>query len=69
MVAGARTGTRAPLTVGAGTVVALALGFSARALPWPLGTALVVGVVLLVVGVRREQRPVAGFGARLADLR
>jgi hypothetical protein len=69
MVEGARTGIRAPLMVGAGTVVALALGFSARALPWPLGTALVVGVVLLAVGVRREQQPVAGFGVRLADLR
>jgi len=69
MVAGARTGIRAPLMVGASTVVALALGFSARALPWPLGTALVVGVVLLAVGVRREQQPVAGFGALLVDLR
>ena len=69
MVAGARTGIRAPLMVGAGTVVALALGFTARALPWPLGTALVVGVALLAVGVRREQQPVAGFGVRLADLR
>ena len=40
-----------------------------RALPWPLGTALVVGTVLLAVGMRRERRPVAGFGTRLAELR
>jgi hypothetical protein len=69
LVAGARTGVRAPLMVGAGTALALALGFTVRSLPWPLGTALVVGVVLLAVGMRRERHPVAGFGARLADLR
>lgn len=69
LVVGARTGIRALLMVGAGTVLTLALGFSVRALPWPLATALVVGAVLLTVGVRRERRPVAGFGARLADLR
>jgi hypothetical protein len=69
MVAGARTGVRAPLTIGAGTAVALALGFTVRALPWPLATALVVGCALLALGMRRERRPVAGFGARLADLR
>ena len=28
-----------------------------------------VGAVLLAVGMLRERRPVAGFGARLADLR
>ena len=55
--------------VSAGTVLALALGFSVRALPWPLGTALVVGTLLLAVGMLRERRPVAGFGRRLADLR
>ena len=69
MVAGARTGNRALLMVGAGTVLVLALGFTVRALPWPLATALVVGAALLTVGVRRERRPVAGFGGRLADLR
>jgi hypothetical protein len=69
LVAGARAGIRAPLLVGAGTALALALGFTVRALPWPLGTALAVGVVLVALGVRRERRPVAGFGTRLADLR
>jgi hypothetical protein len=69
LVAGVRTGLRALLMVGAGTVVTLALGFTVRALPWPLATALVVGGALLAVGVRRERRPVAGVGARLADLR
>jgi hypothetical protein len=69
LVAGARTGIRAPLMVGAGTSLALALGFTVRALPWPLGAALVVGATLLAVGARRERRPVAGFGRRLADLR
>jgi hypothetical protein len=49
--------------------LALALGFTVRALPWPLGTALAVGAVLLALGVRRERRPIAGFGTRLADLR
>jgi hypothetical protein len=69
MVAGARFGLRAPLMVGAGTALAVGVGFTVRALPWPLGAALVVGSVLLAIGMRREQRPVAGFGARLADLR
>ena len=67
MVAGARL--RAPLLIGAGTALALGLGLTVRELPWPLGTALVVGVVLLAFGMRRERRPVAGFGSRLADLR
>jgi hypothetical protein len=69
LVAGARTGIRAPLMVGAGTALALALGFTVRSLPWPLGTALVVGGLLLALGMRRERRPVDGFGRRLADLR
>jgi hypothetical protein len=69
MVAGARFALRAPLMVGAGTALAVGLGFTVRALPWPLGAALVVGSLLLAIGMRREQRPVAGFGARLADLR
>ncbi|WP_346618937.1 SCO7613 C-terminal domain-containing membrane protein [Blastococcus montanus] len=69
MVAGARAGLRAPLVVGAGTALALALGLAVRALPWPVAAALAVGAVLLVVGTRRERTPVAGFAARLAELR
>jgi len=69
MVAGARSGLRAPLMVGAGTALAVGVGFTVQALPWPLATALVVGSVLLAIGVRRERRPVAGFRRRLADLR
>ena len=69
MVAGARRGLRAPLQIGAGTALTLALGLSVRALPWPVASALVVGGVLLAVGARRERRPVAGFATRLADLR
>ncbi|GAA3161495.1 hypothetical protein GCM10010531_11450 [Blastococcus jejuensis] len=69
LVVGARTGLRAPLMIGAFTALWLAVGFAVRALPWPLGTALVVGSLLLALGTRRERRPVAGFGARLADLR
>jgi hypothetical protein len=60
---------RAPLLVGAVTALWIAVGFAVRALPWPLGTALVVGALLLALGTRGERRPVAGFGARLADLR
>ena len=69
MVAGSRTGVRAPLLVGAGTALAVALGLTARTLPWPAGAALVVGVLLLAVGMLRERRPVAGFGRRVAELR
>jgi hypothetical protein len=69
MLVGARTGVRAPLLVGAGTALAVAVGLTARTLPWPVVAALVVGVLLLAVGVLRERHPVAGFGARLADLR
>lgn len=69
LVAGARAGLRAPLMVGAGTVLFLGLGVTVRALPWPLAAALVVGCALLALGMLRERRPVAGFGARLADLR
>lgn len=69
MLAGARAGVRAPLTIGAGTAVVLALGLAVRALPWPVAAALVVGGALLLIGMRRERRPVAGFAARLADLR
>lgn len=69
MVGGARWSVRAPVLVGAGTAVALSVGLAVRQLPWPLGAALIVGSVLLAVGMLRERRPVAGFGARLADLR
>jgi hypothetical protein len=69
MVVAGRSGVRAPLIVGAGATLAVALGLTARALPWPVATALVVGAVLLAIGMLREHRPVAGFGARLADLR
>ncbi|MGY1722579.1 SCO7613 C-terminal domain-containing membrane protein [Blastococcus sp. SYSU DS0533] len=69
MVAGSRAGVRAPILVGAGSAVVLALGLAVRALPWPVAAALAVGAVLLLVGVLRERVPVAGFAARLADLR
>jgi hypothetical protein len=69
MVMAGRTGLRAPLLVGAGAALAVALGLTARTLPWPVATALVVGVLLLAVGMLRERRPVAGFAVRLADLR
>jgi uncharacterized membrane protein (Fun14 family) len=69
MVAGASTGVLAPLLVGAGTALGLAVGFAFRQVPWPLGAALVVGSVLLAVGTLRERDPVSGFGRRLAELR
>jgi hypothetical protein len=69
MVAGARSGLRAPLLVGAGTALALAVGLTARALPGPVGAALLVGTALLALGTLRERRPVPYFGRRLADLR
>jgi hypothetical protein len=69
LVLGGRTGLRAPLLIGAFTALWIAVGFAVRALPWPLGTALVVGTLLLALGARREQVPLAGFGTRLADLR
>jgi hypothetical protein len=69
MVAGGRFALRAPLMIGAGTALAVGVGFTVRALPWPLGAALVVGSVLLAIGMRRERRPIAGFGRRVADLR
>ncbi|MGY2130161.1 SCO7613 C-terminal domain-containing membrane protein [Blastococcus sp. SYSU DS0617] len=69
LVAGGRRGLRAPLAVGAGSALAVAVGLAAQTLPWPVGTALVVGAVLLAVGARRERRPVAGFGVSLAELR
>ncbi|MCA0145045.1 SCO7613 C-terminal domain-containing membrane protein [Blastococcus sp. LR1] len=69
MVAGGRAGLRAPLLVGAVTALALALGLAARSLPWPGAAVLIAGSILLVIGMLREHRPVAGFAARLADLR
>ncbi len=69
MALGGRRAVRAPLVTGAVTAVTLAVGLAVAALPRPLASALVVGVVLLAVGARRELRPVAGFGARLSDLR
>jgi TRAP-type C4-dicarboxylate transport system permease small subunit len=67
-VAGWRA-VRAPLFIAAWTAVAVALGLAVVALPLPVTGALVVGVVLLAVGARRERYPVAGFDARLADMR
>jgi hypothetical protein len=55
--------------VGAGTALALSVGLVVRQLPLPLGAALIIGAVLLGLGMLRERRPVAGFGARLAELR
>ncbi|NEK85145.1 hypothetical protein GCU60_05125 [Blastococcus saxobsidens] len=69
MVAGGRAGLRAPLMIGSGTALVLALGLAVRALPWPVATALVVGSGLLLIGMLRERHPVAGFATRLADLR
>jgi hypothetical protein len=69
LLVGSRTGVLAPLVMGAVTAVALVLGLTVQALPWPLGTALVAGVVLLAWGTLRERRPVAGFKLRLAELR
>ncbi len=64
-----RAGVRAPLMIAAATSVALVLGLALPALPWPLTAALLAGVVLLAWGTLREERPVAGFRLRLADLR
>jgi hypothetical protein len=69
MVAAGVLGVRAPLTVGAGSAVAVALGLAVGALLWPLAGVLAIGAVLLVVGARREELPAAFFGVRLADLR
>ncbi|WP_448609124.1 SCO7613 C-terminal domain-containing membrane protein [Geodermatophilus sp. URMC 60] len=69
MAAAAWWAVRAPLLIAAWTAVALALGLAVLALPLPVTGALVVGVVLLAVGARRERYPVAGFGARLAEMR
>ncbi|MGY1605830.1 SCO7613 C-terminal domain-containing membrane protein [Geodermatophilus sp. SYSU D00700] len=69
MALGARTAVRAPLLTGAVTAVVLGVGLAVVALPLPLGGALLVGAALLGIGARRELRPVAGFGARLSEMR
>ncbi|GAB3323915.1 hypothetical protein GCM10027451_47810 [Geodermatophilus aquaeductus] len=69
MALGARTAVRAALLTGAATAVVLTAGLVVEALPLPLVAALVVGTGLLVLGARRELRPVAGFGERLAEMR
>ncbi|WP_091939303.1 SCO7613 C-terminal domain-containing membrane protein [Trujillonella endophytica] len=69
MVGGSAAGVRTPLLVGAGAAVALAAGLAVTSLPLPLAGALLAGVALLVLGARRELRPVGGFAARLADMR
>lgn len=69
MALGARTAVRAALLTGAATAVVLTAGLVVEALPLPLAAALVVGTGLLVLGARRELRPVAGFGERLAEMR
>jgi hypothetical protein len=69
MALAAWRGVRAPLLTGAWTAVALALGLTLVELEAPVAVALGVGAVLLGIGAGRERRPVAGFGARLADLR
>lgn len=69
MALAGRRGVRAPLVIGAGTALALALGLAVVALPLPVAGALLVGAALLGLGARRERRPVAGFGARLAEMR
>ncbi|MFC4695641.1 SCO7613 C-terminal domain-containing membrane protein [Geodermatophilus arenarius] len=69
MALGARAAVRAPLFVGAATAVALGVGLAVEALPLPLAGVLVAGAGLLALGARRELRPVAGFGARLSEMR
>jgi hypothetical protein len=69
MALGARTAVRAPLLTGAATAVALAAGLALVVLPLPLTGALAVGAALLGLGARRELRPVAGFGARVSEMR
>jgi hypothetical protein len=69
LLAGSRAGVLAPLVVGAGTAVVLVLGLAVPALPWPLTAALLGGAGLLAWGTLREERPVACFRYRLAELR
>ncbi|PWW23769.1 hypothetical protein JD79_02945 [Geodermatophilus normandii] len=69
MALGARAAVRAALLTGAVTAVTLTAGLVVAALPLPLAAVLVVGTGLLGLGARRELRPVAGFGERLAEMR
>jgi hypothetical protein len=69
MLAGGWAGLRAPLFVGAGSALPVAVGLAARALSWPVAAAMIVGAVLLWQGMLRERYPVAGFTRRLAELR
>jgi hypothetical protein len=69
MIAASRTGVRAPLLIGAGTELWMALGFAWRALPWPLAAAMAVGSVVLAQGMRRERRPVPVYDTPVAQLR
>ncbi|SDC69194.1 hypothetical protein SAMN05660690_2149 [Geodermatophilus telluris] len=64
-----REALRAPLVTAAATAVALAVGLAVAELPLPVAGVLVVGGGLLALGALRESRPVAGFGARLSEMR
>jgi hypothetical protein len=69
LVGAGALGVRAPLVIAAATAVGVGLGLAVVASSWPLAGVLAVGAVLLAVGARREEFPVAGFSLRLADLR
>jgi hypothetical protein len=69
MIAASRTGVRAPLLIGAGIELWMAVGFAWRALPWPLAAAMVVGSVVVAQGMRRERRPVPVYDTPVAQLR
>jgi hypothetical protein len=62
-------GVRALLLVGTGSALAVSLGLAVVELPLPALAALAVGLALLGLGASRERHPVAGFGARLAEMR
>ncbi|SFP46337.1 hypothetical protein SAMN05660464_3181 [Geodermatophilus dictyosporus] len=69
MALAGRAALRAPLVTAAATAVALGVGLAAAELPLPVAGVLVVGGALLALGALRESRPVAGFGARLSEMR
>jgi hypothetical protein len=69
LAAGGWWGVRALLVVGAGSALTVALGLAVVELPLPALAALAVGLALLGFGASREANPVAGFGARLAEMR
>jgi hypothetical protein len=69
MVLASRIGVRAPLVIGAATELWMAFGFTVRALPWPLATALVVGILFAAHGMRRERWPIPFYDTPLAGLR